>query len=182
MIQTIRQGNPLEQLHRTCSRLARGPAGDPKRQRDVVSRVQFVKQMMMLKNEAQKTVSETRPARPVEIGYVLSAEFDRARIGSIEQPEQMEQRTLADSGRTDDCQHLAPDNLEIEIPQDLDPRLALAVTLGEPSQTNHHGGVTHTATPRPVPAGRPLSTAATTRPPTVPGPERQPGSPSRGRP
>src|SRR6266850_8445627 len=117
MHQPLTKADARQQGGRAASRLGDGVTRDPHRHLDVLERAEFGKQVMKLKDEADVPVAEL-DERPVgHRGELVILDPDRSAVDSIEPAERMEQRALADAGGTNDSEHLARLDREIEIAQ-----------------------------------------------------------------
>jgi hypothetical protein len=97
---------------------------------------------MVLENEPDHPVAKVGPGLEIEVPNLAPIELEVAFIGSIEQAEDVEQSTLADSRGPHDSQYLPFLDFEIEVLEHLNPRLAGTETLAEPGK-RHHLSVIH---------------------------------------
>jgi hypothetical protein len=90
-----------------------------------------------------------------KVADVETVEPDAAGEGTLEAGDQGQQRRLARSGRADDGQQLAGVDVQVDVDQRLDGRLA-GISLGHAAQLDHsrraHGTTTRSPAASPVPA------------------------------
>ena len=111
--------------------LGGGRAGDTQRHLDVFERGELRQQMMELKDETHVPISErhTRLVGQRMNGSV--AQNDRAAVKCVKTTQDVQERTLADTGGPDDGDHLTRANVEIDAAQDFDPARAGHVGLSD---------------------------------------------------
>jgi hypothetical protein len=142
VVSAIGQRHRLEEFLSTRAGSRSPAAGDAQRQGHIVECVQFVEQIMVLENEPDHPVAKVGPGLEIEVPNLAPIELEVAFIGSIEQAEDVEQSTLADSRGPHDSQYLPFLDFEIEVLEHLNPRLAGTETLAEPGK-RHHLSVIH---------------------------------------
>jgi hypothetical protein len=104
---------------------------DAERQRDIVQGVELIEEVVILENKTDRLVPEVSARIAVEISNFVPVDLDAASIGSIEQADDVQQCTLADTRWSHHSQHPPPLNLEIQVPEYLEARFAGAEALGQ---------------------------------------------------
>ena len=84
---------------------------------------------MKLIDETQFGIAQLTSGRSAQSKNILPAKFDVTAVRRIEASQQMQQRTLAATRRTNDSQLLARCHTEIKIVQNLDPLMPLSIHL-----------------------------------------------------
>ena len=95
-------------VRRAAVALGRRPPRDPQRHPGVLERRELRQQMMELEHEADVPVAERRQLVGRHAREVGVADRARAGVERVEPAEHVQQRALADAGRADDRDHLAP--------------------------------------------------------------------------
>src|SRR5262249_36246375 len=88
--------------------------------------------MVELKDEADVAVAELHQRVVVERGEVGVGEMNRPRVGAVQPAQQMQQRALADAGRTDDRHHLSMRDAKIQISEHVNVLGSDTIRLVEP--------------------------------------------------
>jgi hypothetical protein len=143
MVDSMTQSDRFQKLLGAISRPPRAMASDAQREANVVTRIQFIEQMMMLEHETDELVSETRTLFAVEVVHLVTVELQGAGFRTVEQANQMEQGALADAGGPDDRQQLATRDLEVQITKNVDSRRARAVALCQRFEADHGHSTEH---------------------------------------
>src|SRR5262249_9539473 len=91
---------------------------DPSRHGHVLDRAELRQQVMKLKDESDVPISESRQLVVRHRRQFTILDAYRSVIGPIESAEKMKERRLPDTGRTDDRDHLAALDREIETVED----------------------------------------------------------------
>jgi hypothetical protein len=115
VVQTFTQSDAFKDLRRPPTALCPWQARNPHRHFDVLGGVKLRQEVVKLKDESDVPVPKGDPLR---IGHPRQGGIpdpDGSCIGLIEPAKDMEQRALADTGRSDDREHLPGGHLELEI-------------------------------------------------------------------
>ncbi len=118
-------------------------ASDAQREANIVTRIQFVEQMMMLEHETDQLVPQTRTLFAVKVVHLVTVELQGAGFRTVEQANQMEQGALADPGGPDDRQQLATRDLEVQITKNVNAGRAGAVALCQRFEADHGHSTGH---------------------------------------
>jgi hypothetical protein len=112
------QSDTPEQRQRLGGSIAGCVTRDAEGHLDVLSRRKLRQQVVKLEHETHVPVPEPHPRIVVHRPDVCVADANRSGIEGIESPEHVQQRALADAGRTDDGDHLTRLHGQGEIGKD----------------------------------------------------------------
>ena len=141
-------------------RLGERDAGNPHRHLDVLHGLELGQQVMELEDEPDVPVAKLHERGVVHLRQRLSRHHDRARAGTIEAAQQVQQRALADARRADDGHHLPRLHVEIEIAQHVNALRCRpdSVLFSARTLTKDMEAATRTAAPAPDRAATPAAT------------------------
>jgi hypothetical protein len=152
MVRSIGERHRLQELVGAGSGDGRTLAGDSQRQGDVVSRVEFIEKVMVLKDESDIPVAQVGTGLSVEKLDIIAVEHQTPVVGPIEEADQVKQRALPNPGWPYHRQHLALRDIQVEVSEHLDPGAAGAESLAHSSHLDQRA--THTEALPPAPGGR----------------------------
>ncbi len=126
----LREPDAREPLLRLRRRVGR--AGELERQHHVLERRQRRQQLKRLEDEAEQPLAQRRARILVQSGERDAVEPDVAVARAVEPGEQAQQRRLARTGRADDGDRVAGFDVEADVVEDRERRVAARHDLGQP--------------------------------------------------
>ena len=129
VVHTCRKSHARQQFRCATSRNFVGPIGDSQRHHHVLKCRELAKQMMKLEHEAHRSVSERSELLFIEAVYWLAADDHIPARRLVQCAEDVQQRALAGSARTDHSDHFAPAESQIDSLQNID-RPSVAADVG----------------------------------------------------
>ena len=117
MREPIAEPDAAQQVFRARPRLVHRDPGDPHRHLGVLGGVELREQMMELEHEADLSVAERDDLLIGQRRDLGARDGDGSLVDAIQTAEHVQQRALSDARRTDDRDHLARVDLQIEIAQ-----------------------------------------------------------------
>jgi hypothetical protein len=139
VVEAVGEADFVQQTPRVGFELGGRAAGDAPGEHDVLERREVRQELVELEDEADGAVAEGGEAGAGEGGHVLAADQDAARVRFVEGAEDVEQRRLAGTRRSDDRHQLAGLDDEVDAAQHVDHPGAVAVALGQAARLDANG-------------------------------------------
>src|SRR6478672_2194059 len=150
MLHPAPKANALEQRHRPLLRLFVLYPTNPQWHHHVLERGELAQEMVELEHESDRAVSQRGDRIVGQVADRLAVDQHLAGRRSVQRPQQVQKRALARSARTDDRDHLAPRDLQVDRIEHLDrPAVTADVRLREGSCFQHrHSRIASTGSRR----------------------------------